>query len=96
MVVMEKEDYIQKTDSLLAQLAYRTIDRDPTSQIKAKLVTTLRKIKKDTNIDEGTYKTMYPTSCMPPSFNYEMQTTITLLGVCISLYDIFMGNHITL
>ena len=68
MVVMDKGDYIKKADSLLAQLAYRTINRDPTSKIKAKLVTTLRKIKKDTNIDEGTYKTMYPTSCMPPGF----------------------------
>ena len=34
MVVMDKEDYIQKAESLLAQLAYRTIDRDPTSQTK--------------------------------------------------------------
>ena len=68
MVVMDMEDYIQKVESLLVQPAYRTIDRDPTSQIKAKLVTTLRKIKKDTNIDEGTYNTIYPTGCIPPRF----------------------------
>ena len=68
MVVMDKEDFIKKAESLLAQLAYRTIDRDATSKIKAKLATTLRKIKKDTNIDEGTYRTMYPTSCLPPIF----------------------------
>ena len=66
MVVTEKEDYIQKAEYLLAQLAYRTIDRDPTSKLKAKLITTLRRIKRDTNMDEGTYKTMYPTSCNPP------------------------------
>ena len=47
MVVMDKEDYIQKAESLLVQPAYRTIDRDPTSKIKAKLINTLRKIKKD-------------------------------------------------
>ena len=68
MVVMDKEDYIQKAESVLTQPAYRTIDRDPTSKIKAKLITSLRKIKKNTNLDEGTYKTMYPTGCMPPKF----------------------------
>ena len=45
MVVMDKKDYIRKAEELLAQLAFRTIDRYPTSKIKAKLVTTLRKIK---------------------------------------------------
>ena len=68
MVVMDKEDYIKKAESLLVQPAYRTIDRDPTSKIKAILVTTLRRIKKDTNIHEGMYKTIYPTSCMLPKF----------------------------
>ena len=50
------------------QPAYKTIDGDPTRKIKAKLITTLKKIKKDTNLDEGTYITMYPTGCMPPKF----------------------------
>ena len=68
MVVMAKEYYIQKTGSLLAQPTYRTIDRDPTSIIKAKLINTPRKIKKDRNIGDGMYKTIYPTSCMPPKF----------------------------
>ena len=68
MVVIDKEDYIQKAENLLVQLAYRTIDRDPTSKLKGKLITTLRRIKRDTNTDEGTYKTMYPTSCNPPKF----------------------------
>ena len=43
MVVMDKDDYIRKVESLLAHPAYRTIDRDPTSKIKAKLVSTLRR-----------------------------------------------------
>ena len=66
MTVMDKEDYIKKAESLLAQPAYRTIDRDPTNQIKAKLINNFRNIKKYTNMDEGTYKTMYPTGCIPP------------------------------
>ena len=78
MVVMDREDYTQKAESLLSQPAYKTIDRDPTSKIKAKLITTLRNINKDTNVDEGTYKTMDPTGCMPPKF-YELQKSIKLV-----------------
>ena len=49
MVVMDREDYINRAELLLTQPAYKTIDRDLTSKIKAKLITTLRKIKMDTN-----------------------------------------------
>ena len=68
MVVMDKEDYIKKAESLLAQPAYKTIDRDPTIQIKAKLINKLRNVKKDTNMDKGMYKTMYSTGYTPPKF----------------------------
>ena len=68
MVVMDKEDYINKAQELLSQPAYRVIPRDPTNRIKAQLITKLRKIKKDNNMDEGTYKAMYPTACVSPSF----------------------------
>ena len=78
MVAMEREGYIQKDESLFVQLAYRTIDRDPTSKSKAKLITTLRRIKRNTKIDEGTYKTMYHTSCMPPKF-YGLPKSIKLV-----------------
>ena len=61
LVVMDKEDYIQKAEVLLAQLAYKSKDRGPTNKIKARLITKLRTIKKDTRLDEGTYKIMYPT-----------------------------------
>ena len=50
---MGREDYIKKAELFLVQPAYRTIDRDPTNKIKAKLINTLRKIKKDKNIGEG-------------------------------------------
>ena len=68
MVVMDKEDYNNKAQELLAQPAYTSIPRDPTNKIKAQLITKLRKIKKETNLDEGTYKAMYPTGCVPPKF----------------------------
>ena len=68
MVVMDKQDYINKAEELLAQLAYRTIPKDPTNKIKAQLITKLRRIKRDNNLDEGMYKAMHPTSCIPPKF----------------------------
>ena len=68
MVIMDKEDYINKAQELLAQPAYRGIPRDPTSEIKAQLIAKLRKIKQETSIDKGTYKAMYPTGCLPPKF----------------------------
>ena len=68
MVVMDREEYVSKVQELLAQPAYRSIHRNPTNKIKAQLITKLRKIKKDNNVDEGTYKAMYPTGCVPPSF----------------------------
>ena len=66
MVVMDMEDYITKAQSLLSQPAYRVIPRDPTNQIKAKLITKLRRIHKNTDVEEGMYKAMYPTGCISP------------------------------
>ena len=66
MVVMDKEEYIRKAQELLAQPVYRSIPSDPTNKIKAQLITKLRRIKRDNNLDEGTYKAMYPTGTVPP------------------------------
>ena len=68
MVVMDREEYVSKVQELLAQPAYRSLPRDPTNKIKAQLITKVRKIKKDNSLDEGMYKAMYPTGCVPPSF----------------------------
>ena len=45
MVVMDRQDYINKSNNLLAQPAYRPIPRDPTNKIKAKLITILKRLK---------------------------------------------------
>ena len=47
------------------QPAYRTLDRDPINKLKAKLITTPRRIKREAGIDEVMYKIMYPTGCTP-------------------------------
>ena len=68
MVVMDKEEYVNKAQELLAQPEYRLLPRDPTNRIKAQLITKLRISKRENILDEGTYKTMYPTGCIPPKF----------------------------
>ena len=68
MVVMDREEYVTKVQELLTQPAYRSIPRDPANKIKAQLIIKLRKIRKDNNLDEGTYKAMYNTGCIPPKF----------------------------
>ena len=47
MVVLDKKDYLEKAQELLVQPAYRTMERDPTNKLKAKLITILRKIKRE-------------------------------------------------
>ena len=68
LVVLDKEEYVNRAWGLLSQPAYKEIPKDPTNKIKAQLITKLRRIKKDRNLDEGTYKAMYPTGCIPPKF----------------------------
>ena len=69
MVVLDKKEYLEKAEALLVQSAYRTIDKDPTNNVKAKLVQILRRIKTDTNMGEGTHRTMYATGCTAPKFH---------------------------
>ena len=68
MVVMDRKEYMDKVEGLLAQLAYKTITSEPTNKLKAKLIQKLKRIKRETNMDEGMYRTMYPTSCTAPKF----------------------------
>ena len=69
MVVLDKKEYLEKAETLLAQLAYRTIDKYPTNKLKARLIQTLRRIKRATNTGEGMYRTMYPTGCTAQKFS---------------------------
>ena len=68
MVVMDRKKYQEKVENLLALTAYKTIPADPTNKIKVQLIQKLRRLKKDTNMDESMYRTMYPTSFTAPKF----------------------------
>ena len=54
--------------NLLASTAYKTIPADPTNKIKVQLIQKLRRIIRETNMDEGMYGTMYTTGCTAPKF----------------------------
>ena len=68
MVIMDRQDYINKTNHLLNQNTYRSIAKDPTNSIKNKLINILKRVKNQTGLDSNTYKSMYPTGCVPPKF----------------------------
>ena len=65
MVVMDKQDYINKANQLLNQNTYKVISKDPTTTIKNKLINILRVIKTKTGLGSYSYKAMYPTGCVP-------------------------------
>ena len=68
MVIMDRQDYINKANSLLNQNTYRSIPRDPNNSIKNKLVSILKRVKNQTGLDSNTYKSMYPAGCVPLEF----------------------------
>ena len=68
MVGMDRKDYIEKATNLLDQPAYRNVNRDPTQKLKAKLITLLRKIKRETGLDDNTYKYIIPQDALSPKF----------------------------
>ena len=68
---MDRQDYINKSNNLLNQSTYRAIPWDPTNTIKNKLINILKRVKNQKGLDSVTYKSMYPTGCLPPKF-YEL------------------------
>ena len=68
MVIMDRQDYINKANHLLNQSTYRSITKDPTSSIKNKLINILKRVKNQTGLESNTYKSMYPTGCVPRRF----------------------------
>ena len=68
MIIMDRQDYIKKAKHLLNQPTYRAVPWDPTNTIKTKLINILKRVKNQTGLDNVTYKSMYPTGCVPPKF----------------------------
>ena len=68
IVIMDRQDYINKSKHLLNQPTYRAVPWDPTNTIKNKLINILKSVKHQTGLDNVTYKPMYPTGCVPTKF----------------------------
>ena len=56
MVIMDRQDYINKFKHLLNQPTHREIPWDPTNTIKNKLINILKMVKNQTGLDNVTYK----------------------------------------
>ena len=70
MVIMEKQAYNNKANSLLQDInTYKVLKKDPTDILKNKLITILKDIKQTGGLSNTKYKQLYPTSTVPPKFN---------------------------
>ena len=69
LVVMDRQECIKKARTLLEDTnTYRPIPKDPTNKLKNKLTNILKKMKTESEIDENTYKKMYPAGASTPMF----------------------------
>ena len=68
LVVMDKEDYIKKSEEILLKPTYKILPSDPTTKHKNKLITLLKSIKAEGGIRENTYKRLYPKGACSPKY----------------------------
>ena len=68
LVVMDKKDYIEKSEELLSKTTYKILPPGPTTRHKNKLITLLKSIKAESGIQENTYKKLYPTGASSPKY----------------------------
>ena len=69
MVIMDQQDYNNKAQALLQDTnTYKVLNKDPTPQLKNKLINLLKDIKQSGGLSIQKYKQLYPTSAVPPRF----------------------------
>ena len=69
MVIMDQQDYNNKAQALLQDTnTYRVLNKDPTPQIKSKLITLLKNIKQTGGLSNQKYKQLYPPVQSHPNF----------------------------
>ena len=69
LVIMDQQDYNNKAQALLQDTnTYKVLPKDPTPQLKNKLITLLKSIKQTGGLSTQKYKQLYPTSAVPPNF----------------------------
>ena len=68
VVVVDREDYIQKSEELLHQQNYKILQSDPTNKYKNKLISLLKSIKAEGGMNHNTYGRLYPTGAVPTKY----------------------------
>ena len=69
MVIMDKQDYINKAQALLQDTnTYKVLPKDPTSHLKNKLITLLTDIKQTGGLTTQKLQTTLSHQCSPPKF----------------------------
>ena len=68
LVVLDKEDYINKAEELLQQPNYKILTADPTTKHKNKLIALLKARKSEGGMNDSLYKKLYPTGASSPKF----------------------------
>ena len=69
MVIMDQQEYNNKAQALLQDTnTYKVLPKDPTPQLKNKLINLLKVIKQSGGLSIQKYKHLYPTSAVPPKF----------------------------
>ena len=68
LVVMNKDDYIMKSEELLNTTTYKKITEDPTNRQKTRLISVLKNIKAEGGLNEENYRKMYPTGAVSPKY----------------------------
>ena len=69
MVVMDRQDYINKAQGLLDEkVTCRPISKDPTPKLKHQLIQILKNCKSQGQVNKTTYKRLYPTCAIPTKF----------------------------
>ena len=69
MVIMDQEEYTNKAQASLQDTnTYKVLPKDPTTQLKNKLITLLKDIKQTGGLSTQKYKQLYPTNAVPLKF----------------------------
>ena len=69
MVIMDQQDYNNRAQAFLQDTnTYKVLNKDPTPQLKNKLINLLKNIKQSGGLSTQKYKQLYPTSTVPPTF----------------------------
>ena len=100
MVIMDRQDYVNQSNQLLAQPVYRAVPRDPTNKINTQLNDIFKRIKSQTWLDNNTYKAMYPSGCRAPKFHglpkiHKQGTLLRPIVPCCELVTYSVAKELT-